>query len=158
MNPVPSPVSGPQETAPAKDAAVGLASDAKEQTARIAAEAKNQLGSVVDNQRQQAATSIGHFAGAFLQAAHSLDDSGQQTLARSALSVAQKADDLSRYVRDKDLGAVVDDVKSVARRNPALFIGVALAGGFLLARFLKSSERRMEPSAVDDFARAGQEV
>jgi len=158
MNPVPLPESRPQEPASAKDVAAGLATDAKEQTARIAAEAKNQLGSVVDNQRQQAAANIGQFAGAFLQAAHGLDESGQSTLARSALSVAQKADDLSRYVRDKDLGAVVEDVTSVARRNPVLYLGAALAGGLLLARFLKSSERRMEPSPVDELAYAGEEV
>jgi len=156
MNPVPSPLSEPQASASAKDVAVGLASDAKEQTARIAAEAKDHLGSVVDSQRQQAAASIGHFAGAFLQAAHSLDESGQQTLARSALSVAQKADGLSRYVRDKDLRGVASDVESVARRNPALFIGLAFAGGLVLARFLKSSDRRMEPAG--DLAYAGEEV
>jgi len=134
-----------------KSTAAALASEAKQQTAEMAQQAKTQVTSAVESRKAQAADRIGQFAGAVLQAAHTFDESGQKTFARSALSVAQKADDVSRYVREKDIGDIVDDASAFVRRYPAVFIGATFAAGILLARFLKSSQRR---PLEDDFAPA----
>jgi hypothetical protein len=149
MNPQEPPASASQNV---KNTAAALASEAKQQTAEMAEQAKTQVASAVESRKAQAADRIGQFAGAVLQAAHTFDESGQKTIARSALSVAQKADDVSRYVRDKDIGDIVDDASAFVRRYPVVFIGATFAAGILLARFLKSSQRR--PLEEDDFAPA----
>jgi len=53
-------------------------------------------------------------------------------------------DRVSRYLRDKDLPALVRDTEGFARRHPDLFLGGSLVAGVLLARFLKSSADRQE--------------
>ncbi|MGR3503690.1 hypothetical protein [Pseudaestuariivita sp.] len=43
------------------------------------------------------------------------------------------------FVRGQDAQDLVHDVQQFARRNPLLFLGGAVAAGFVAARFLKSS-------------------
>ena len=100
------------------------------------------MTSMAQQRKADAAERIGRFASAALQAAHTFDESGQETIARAALTVAQKADALSRYAREKDFGEIVDDASGLARRYPAIFIGGTFTAGLLLARFLKASQRR----------------
>jgi len=126
----PAPPSAAQEV---KNTAAALAEDAKQQTGQMAEQAKNQVASMAEQRKAQAADRIGQFAGAALQAAHTFDESGQKTIARSALTVAQKADEAARYMREKDLGDIVDDATTLARRYPAIFIGATFAAGILLA-------------------------
>jgi hypothetical protein len=54
-------------------------------------------------------------------------------------SAAEQVARLSDYVRDQDLWSLADKAKSMAKRQPELFLGGAFAVGFLVARFLKSS-------------------
>lgn len=53
-------------------------------------------------------------------------------------SLAKQVEQVSTYLEQKDLRAVLRDVEGFARRNPAVFIGGAFALGLLAARFLKS--------------------
>jgi hypothetical protein len=59
---------------------------------------------------------------------------------------AEKASDqverFSGYLRETDVDEIIDEVRGVARRRPALFLGGAAALGFLATRFLKSSSQR----------------
>ena len=54
-------------------------------------------------------------------------------------SLADQVQQVADYLERKDVRAMVSDVESYARRNPAIFIGGAFVAGLLLARFLKSS-------------------
>lgn len=121
-----------------------VAPGAKQQTTRMAEGAKNQIAAFIHRRRTEAADSIGLLAVAVLQAAHTLDENDQPLFARSALAIAQKADGISRYVREKHLGDIARDTEALARRHPALFASATFTAGLLLARFLKSSRRRSE--------------
>ena len=57
-------------------------------------------------------------------------------------TAAEKLDSVATYFDSHDLNAIYHDVEDLARRNPAVFIGGALALGFLAARFFKSTSPR----------------
>ncbi len=53
-------------------------------------------------------------------------------------TLADKVEQFSGYLDQKDLGELVSDVEKFAHRNPAMFLGGAFALGIVAARFLKS--------------------
>jgi len=57
---------------------------------------------------------------------------------------ASQVENVARYLHDKNLGQVVGDLESFARREPVLFVGGALVVGLLGGRFLKSTAPAME--------------
>jgi ElaB/YqjD/DUF883 family membrane-anchored ribosome-binding protein len=59
-------------------------------------------------------------------------------LATMVRRAANRAEDLSHDIRDKSIEEIVETAQDFARRQPALFIGVAATAGFLLARFVKT--------------------
>ena len=67
-------------------------------------------------------------------------DSG---LAEAAAKYTNKAagmiEDVAGYFNQKGVREMARDVEDFARRNPAVFIGIAFGLGFLAARFLKST-------------------
>jgi hypothetical protein len=63
-------------------------------------------------------------------------------------------DQVANYLRDADLNRIARDVESLARRQPALVYGAAIALGIIGARFLKSSDsarRSRFQSEYDDY-------
>jgi hypothetical protein len=62
-----------------------------------------------------------------------------QKVAGFADSAAEAVQHVSQYLREKNVDEVVTEVEGFARRQPAVFLGSAVALGFLAARFLKSS-------------------
>lgn len=54
-------------------------------------------------------------------------------------TIADKVEQFSGYLEDRDLREVIRDVEEFAHRQPLLFLGGAFALGVLAARFLKSS-------------------
>jgi hypothetical protein len=76
-----------------------------------------------------------------------------QKVATYADSAAEVVEHVSGYLRDKNIDQVVTEVEGFARRQPAVYLGSALALGFLAARFLKSSN----PNAMAQPTVRGQE-
>lgn len=62
-------------------------------------------------------------------------------------AVADRVESAGRSLDGRELGDLVGDVERFARRNPATFIGGAIAVGFLASRFLKSSSQAVPPRA-----------
>ncbi len=55
--------------------------------------------------------------------------------------LADRVEQLTSYVRNRNIGELAGDVEQLARREPALFFGGAFAVGLVVGRFLKSSGR-----------------
>ena len=73
-------------------------------------------------------------------------------LADYAGKAADQLEQFSARLRERDLTELMDDAKRFARRQPALFVGIAFAAGVIAARFLKSSpdgQRRFRTEALD---------
>jgi DNA-binding MurR/RpiR family transcriptional regulator len=64
------------------------------------------------------------------------------TAARFVEQTADQLQRLSTELREKDVTQLVDEAARLARRQPAIFVGLSFAAGLLTARFLKSSQER----------------
>ena len=100
---------------------------------------KKQVTEKLGEQQQAAAAGLGQFAQALRKAAHEGDAERNPTLQQVADRAAEGLDRFSQTLRSKDFDTMVRDVESFARSQPAVFLGAAVAVGFLAIRFLKSS-------------------
>lgn len=131
----------PSNAGNASAAAIGrttqsAAGKATEAASSIADQAKHKLTGSLDGQKAVAADMIEKFA----QTVHRSGEQfqGQQDWIASAIGRgAAELDTLAGTLRDKDLGDLAGEVQSFARRQPAMFMGTALAAGFALARLGK---------------------
>jgi hypothetical protein len=105
-------------------------------------QAKERATSSLGESRDQFAQQIGAVAQAFRRTGEHLRSESQPRVAGLTDSVARQADRVAEYVRDFEPRRARDDLESLARRQPALVLGGALALGLLSARFFKSSRRR----------------
>jgi hypothetical protein len=104
-------------------------------------QARDRAAGSLTESRFQAADQIGGMATAFRRTSQHLRAENQRRAADFTESLAQQAERASSYVRDRDLSAIRQDLEGLARREPALVLGVGFALGLLGARFFKSSER-----------------
>lgn len=110
-------------------------------------ESLGQLGEQVRHQammrlasgKDQAAEGLETAAGLLRGAGEQLRALDQPTFARYVDGTAQQFQGWSGTVRERDVSQLVEETERYARRQPALFLGGALALGFLGARFLVSS-------------------
>lgn len=127
--------------------------EVKEQAGAMWNDAKELARGTFAQQQRTAASSLGSFAEALRKSARDMQgDSQQAGVARFAQSAADGLERLSGTLRSKDLDSFVRDAESLARRQPALFFGAAVAAGFLAVRFLKSSKADTGPTEGASFA------
>ncbi|MEZ0335799.1 MAG: hypothetical protein ACAI18_17540 [Gemmatimonadales bacterium] len=120
-------------------------------------EARDKASSSLGDSRRQAADQIGGIASAFHSASAHLRDEEQERIAGLADSLAGQVDQVANYLRDANLDRMVRDVENLARRQPALVFGAAIAIGLIGARFLKSSDSsRRRRSDLDRDEYSGQ--
>jgi len=120
----------------------------KEQAGAVWDGARENVRSALAEQQQAAAAGVGDLAGALRSAAHELDGEQKASVARVVGRAADGLERLAGTLRSKDLDTIVSDAQTFARREPALFLGAAVAVGFLAVRFLKSgSEQRAAHAA-----------
>lgn len=113
--------------------------EARGEAAKAGKAAKKRAREAADDSKHFAADAIEGLASAAREVAEKLRD-GNSTSARAAefaRGTADRMDDFSARLRDKDLGELADDARSVVRNNPAIALGAAAVIGFALARFLK---------------------
>lgn len=122
---------------------VEQAHEGLEQTRAHAAEAVKSAAetgsSFVDNQRRLFAVEIDGYACALHEAARQLHDQSQDRVGDYTERFASSLDSLAYNLRERDIRDSFDRFSDFARRQPMLFAGGAVAFGFLLTRFVKSS-------------------
>lgn len=124
--------------------AEGLKQEAKERAGRLLDEAKDRARSAIDQQKEGLAQDVGDFAHALRASASDLQEHNKGYVARYVEQAASGVEQIADTLHRQDLGDLVRQTEDFARRQPGLFIGGAVAAGFALARFLKSSaDRRM---------------
>lgn len=126
----------------AREYARGAAAEARQQASRLADEAQQRARSLIEQQKVTAADAVHGWASALRTTARQLEEQEQGMSGRYAEWAADGIDRISRSLREQDLDALVHQVEDFARRQPALFLGGAVALGFLASRFLKSSAER----------------
>ncbi len=136
-----------------KDEVQRLAADAREETARLATQAREQAGQLAARATEQTAQRLNSLATALRQAAQQLETDDAAGFGRYAGIAADQVEKASGYLEGKELGQLVRDTQTFARRHPDLFLGGAFVAGVMLARFIKSSapETGAESSGYQPF-------
>ena len=122
-----------EAAASARDSAVEEATEAKQQASSLVGQVKDKALAAATDQKAGLADQIEAVA----QSVHKSGEqfAGQQDWIASAIERgASELGSLATALRENDLGNLVSQVRSIARRQPALFVGACLAGGFALAR------------------------
>jgi hypothetical protein len=105
---------------------------------RVAETAQQTVGSQVDSGLDRASDLLAQVAGAVRQSGEQLR-SEQPQVAGFADTAARQVDRVSQYLRQTDVQGLVRETEGFARRQPAVFLGGALAIGLIASRFLKAS-------------------
>ena len=117
----------------------GAADQAKQVAGDVAAQAKDQATGQLANQKDRAASSLGGVADALRQTSQNLNQNEQSTVGNYVNQAADQVERFQGYLRNQDIGAIIDDVERMAREQPVMFLGGAFMLGLVAARFLKSS-------------------
>ena len=132
-----------QAVSDAKQAVSSFASDTKATVKQTADEAlggvKAQAESAVDERKSQAADRLSGIAGALRETSNTLRGQEEDTFGDYAAAAADQVEKLSGYLRNQNIGNLLQDVEGFARRQPELFLAGTLAAGFMIGRFFKSS-------------------
>jgi hypothetical protein len=124
-----------------KQAAQSAQRAAKEQASAFAADVGHELNQSAEEQKVRGAEAIQGFARAMSSAAGELE--GQSPMvARYVRDAAQQVEALSGSLRGRSVPDLMHAASDLARAQPMLFIAGAVASGFALSRFLKSSASR----------------
>jgi hypothetical protein len=133
----------------AREAATSLAADAKEaarfaseavqkQAVQFAGDVGHELKITAEDQKKRGVEAIQCFARAISTAATELEHQSP-AVAQSVRAAARKVEGLSHTIGSRNVEELFGAVTELARAQPTLFIGGAVAVGFALSRFLKSS-------------------
>jgi len=128
--------------------AAGHAGDAASHAAQAVGQKASDLASTVAHKAQDAASTVGHKA----EDATATVGHGMQTLAgkvrdntphegmlgSASTAVADAIEGAGKYVEDKNLSGMMDDVTGLIRRNPVPALLLGLGIGFLIGRALSS--------------------
>jgi len=111
---------------------------------------RDQASAQLAGQKDRVTDGLGSIAGAVRKTTDDLRETQHGTLAEYVASAADQLDHLSTRLKDRDVGDLLREAQSLARRRPAMFVGSAFALGLLAARFLKSSRPEISPAMRRD--------
>lgn len=135
----------------------GIVDQAKQTVANVAADAKasvaTQLEQRIDQAKEIGVEKIETVSDALRGAGQNLEGTGP--LPQLAEKAAEGIENLAHFIENKSIGDVFTGIESFARRQPALFLGGAVAFGILAGRFLKSSARRPAEFGGDSYETYG---
>jgi len=126
-------------TGQVKETVGQVAEQAQQAAGQAVGQARQQVSSRLAGQKDRAAEGLTSVAQALRQTSQQLREQDQQTVTGYIESAASQVERVSNYLKQNDLGGLIDDVEQFARRQPALFLGGTFVLGLLSARFLKSS-------------------
>lgn len=129
---------------------------ARQEATRLMGEAKETGKSVLTEKKQAAADEIAGVASALRKTARNLQQEGQSSPGSSSTAsssagaasvryaerAAEGLERLSTTIRERDLTSLFNQAEDFARRSPGVFFSGAVAAGFFITRFMKSSGDR----------------
>lgn len=138
-------------TPPLADQAKQQAQQAVQQGQRAASHvwdlARGQFRAQLSGQKERAATGLNDIAQLIRQSGSQLAQQGHPGSSHYADQIADKLSQAAGSVHEKEVEELLADTENFARARPAVFLSIAAALGFLLARFLKSSGSPMPAAA-----------
>lgn len=112
-------------------------------TKQLAEDAKERGKGVMSEQIRHVAAPVHEIARAMHNTANSLESENSRQLSQYAHLAAERIDEFATRLEAADVDEFIGRMSDYARQHPAVFFGGAVAAGFALSRFLKSSEQRV---------------
>lgn len=104
----------------------------------IASQAGEKLMDTAEQQKRAGADFMTGVADAVRRAASEFEEPAPQA-AHYIRAAADQMNAVSDALRRRDIGQMLSDVQSFARRQPSAFLGASFLAGFAVTRFLRSS-------------------
>jgi ElaB/YqjD/DUF883 family membrane-anchored ribosome-binding protein len=108
-------------------------------------DARNIVRNLVEQQKHKVASRLGGVAQALHETAKNLQKQNA-AVGRYADLAAERVDRVTQALNDRAIETLVEDAEDFARSQPILFIGGAMAAGFLLARVVRSGDTAQAPA------------
>ncbi len=128
------------------------AAQAGEKARQTARQAQDEGWQFMTRQKTRLSEHAAHYSHSTRAMAEKLREEDDANLAGYADSVAVQLDRAAGYLRERDLGGMLEDIEDTVRRRPEVFFGGMFIAGMAFARFLKASgsSRRQGASNPDD--------
>jgi len=159
----------------AKQAAQDIASQTQEQVGDVVSETVNQASQAISDVKEQATSTytvqrdraievLNALAGALKttgqQLAHEAESSAQDGKTAIAIApfieeAATRISSSADFLRDKEMSGLMEDARSLARKQPLLFLGAMLGVGLAAARMFKGMSAADSPEAADGSSQLG---
>ncbi len=94
---------------------------------------------VLNARKDRATEALDSVADTVRRVAEPLHEGSYNRVGEYVEAAADQLDRFAATVRERDISELTEDVRGLARRQPAAFVAVGFAAGLLAARFLKSS-------------------
>jgi hypothetical protein len=114
---------------------------ARQKASETAKEARHRGKERLEKGKDAAADQVQQLAGAVEEAAGRLEDN---TFASYASDLGRRMSQFADSLHNRSVDDIAEEVRSLARRNPTLFLLGSVALGVALSRFLKASARRSQ--------------
>lgn len=129
----------------------------KDEANRLASEAGSKAREAANEGKTKAASTLSQLAQSTRDAGRQFEGTEAAPLTGYVDSAADGIENFARTLDKKTVDDIVDDVREMVRRSPAIAIGAAAFVGFAISRFAKATERatsrfRGEEAGEDDFA------
>jgi hypothetical protein len=123
------------------------ASDLADAAKEVASQATDKLKDAVNDRKSSGAEYVGTIAETMRRAAREFD--ADIPIAGTYIrKAAEQVDNVSQGIKNGNLGDLVQNAQSFARRQPTAFLGIAVLAGFGVVRFLKSSAESSSTSGT----------
>jgi len=125
-----------QVASDAKDKAADVAGTAKTEGRHLLSQARDELRAQAHEQQQRAASGLSATA----EDLRSMADGSQRdgTASNLVRQASERADEIGRWLADREPGEVLDEVRAFARRRPGVFIAAAAVAGVVAGRLTRS--------------------
>jgi gas vesicle protein len=157
------------EAGAVKDTAVGagknVASTARDEAANVVSQAgsqaKNLLSTFTDEVRSQGRTQQSRLAEAVHSVSQELGSMGAKSeqsgpVADLAQQASRKTGELGHWLENKEPAEVLEDLRSFARRRPAMFLGLSALAGVVVGRLGRGAvAANTSRDSKDDYGYSG---
>lgn len=113
--------------------------DMRSQASGLFDQVRSKASSQLNAQKERATAGLGSVASAVRQTSQQFRDQQYGPVADLIDNAASRLEQFSSHLRDRDVSQLIDEAQSLARQQPALFVGTSFAAGLLAARFIRAS-------------------
>lgn len=122
------------------DDMTGARDDGQQSVRRTAANVAAKGKNFAKRQKNSAAEELQVVGDALCRVADEMQDNEEAALVHLAGRTGEQLRSLGQQLREKDVPALMREARDYARRSPGTFFAGTMAAGFLLTRFMKSSQ------------------